>query len=139
MDLSQKIEIKQNNVAANFHKLEKYAYSMTAGNQITINTPIKDIGIWYQRLPTWHNYLDLEVEIDIPREAIGVLEFLVQWRTLPVNLEQWAQLANNYYEQAKESMKVYAQNIWYTNSMKGMITPDQFNNEQSISTRNNNF
>jgi hypothetical protein len=36
-------------------------------------------------------------------------------------------------------MKVYAQNIWYTNSMKGMITPDQFNNEQSISTRNNNF
>jgi hypothetical protein len=84
---------------------------MTGSKQITSGQGTTEIEIWYQRLPIWHDFTNLSQQIDLPREAIGSLEFLILRRIMPIHLEQGATLANNYFEQAKASMDIYAANI----------------------------
>jgi len=128
-DINRKLT--QNNINSNFNKDEdKWWFFVSGGNQITTWTPIKTLKVWYQRMPEWHDYTNLNVEVDIPIQAIWILEFYILWRIMPVHLEQGAQLANNYFWQAQTMMKEYADNIGYTNSMKWMYVSDQFNNEQ---------
>lgn len=138
-DKANKTELKQANINAKLDTNWKGLFHMSGSQEITLGQSTTDIEIWYQRLPIWHDFTDLSQTIDLPREAIGSLEFLILRRIMPIHLEQGATLANNYFEQAKSSMDIYAANIWYTNSMRGMISPDQFNNEQSMQTRGKSF
>jgi len=138
-DKSNKIELRQNNISPTMKWDGRWLFSMTGSKQITSGQGTTEIEIWYQRLPIWHDFTNLSQQIDLPREAIGSLEFLILRRIMPIHLEQGATLANNYFEQAKASMDIYAANIWYTNSMKGMVSSDQFNNEQSMQTRWKSF
>jgi len=128
-------KLVQNNVNSNYNSPDiTNGFFISSDTDITTEAAITELKVWYQRLPIWHDYTNLNVDIDIPQHAIGILEFLVLWRIMPIHLEQGAQLANNYFSQAQTSMKEYAQNIGYTNSMRNIITGDQFNYEQSAGT-----
>lgn len=123
--------LKPNNVnVALLNRGREDWYAISASNQITTKDNYTELKIWYQRLPNWADYTDLQQTIDLPETAIWVLEFFVLWRIFPIHLEQWAALANNYYQQALESLEIYAKNIGMLSENDAFITADQFNNEQ---------
>ena len=69
------------------------------------------LDVVYARFPIWHDYQDLEQELDLPDQLVWALEFYVFWRLMPVFYEQGSSLANNYLSQAEKTIEEYALNI----------------------------
>ena len=69
------------------------------------------LDVVYSRFPKWHDYLDLEQDLDLPDQLVWALEFYVFWRLMPVFYEQGSSLANNYLSQAEKTIEEYALNI----------------------------
>lgn len=87
-------------------------FYVSAPNKIKTQKKYKQIEITYARFPKWHDYENINEDVDIPDQLIWALEFYVFWRLMPVFYEQGASLANNYLSQAKEHLENYAANIW---------------------------
>jgi hypothetical protein len=69
------------------------------------------VTIVYSRMPKWHSIDNKSEQFDCPPECfIGVL-LLTNWLMFPIHLEQWASLANNYYNQATTFLDQYAKNL----------------------------
>jgi hypothetical protein len=94
-------------------------YIITGSTSLEVSRKLKNIKIAYARLPIWHDFSDLSKELDIPEDMAGILEFFVMRRLMPVHLEQWASLANNYFNQATASLEMYAKNIWLLSQQTG--------------------
>ena len=86
-------------------------YVMTWSKNIKTLSEFNTLEVVYARFPKRHDHADLSQEIDLPPQLLWALEFLVFWRLLPVFYEQWSSLANNYLNQAKETIQNYASNI----------------------------
>ena len=87
-------------------------FYVSAPNKIKTKKKYKQIEITYARFPKWHDFENIDDDVDIPDQLVGALEFYVFWRLMPVFYEQGASLANNYLSQAKEHLENYAANIW---------------------------
>ena len=87
-------------------------FYVSAPNKIKTKKKYKQIEITYARFPKWHDFENIDDDVDIPDQLVGALEFYVFWRLMPVFYEQGASLANNYLSQAKEHLEYYAANIW---------------------------
>lgn len=113
----------------------------SVAGEITIHTKQKytSLTVYYQRLPLWADYTDLSQPIDIPYSAIGILEYLVMRSLFPINYEQGASLANNYYQQALESLEIYAKNIGLLSINETFSTPYKSMNEQTGWSRGQNW
>lgn len=97
-------------------------YRITWSNNFLTSQKLKSIKMVYGRLPIWHDYTNLTQDLDLPDDMLGILEFFIFWRLMPIHLEQGASLANNYFNQATESLKMYAQNIWLLSPQIGFTT-----------------
>ena len=84
-------------------------------NEITTKQSYQKLEVIYARFAKWHDFNNLNDELDLPMGLVGVLEFLVYW---PVFYEQGASLSNNYLAQAKEEFEKYAANIWFLTRQK---------------------
>lgn len=96
-------------------------YYLAWSNKIVTRKKYKKITIYYSRFNKRHDHDNLWEKIDIPKQLLGVLEFLVFWRVMPVFYEQGASLANNYLNQAKEELQAYASNIWFISQQKWFL------------------
>lgn len=93
-------------------------FYVSGPNKIKTQKKYKQIEITYARFPKWHDYENINEDVDIPDQLIWALEFYVFWRLMPVFYEQGASLANNYLSQAKEHLENYAANIWLLTHQK---------------------
>lgn len=96
-------------------------YYLSWENEIKTKGSYTKLDIIYCRFPKWHNYDNLNEDIDLPNGLMGALEFLIYWRIMPVFYEQWASLANNYLAQFKEHLDNYAANVGFLTNQKGFI------------------
>ena len=94
-------------------------YMMSGSNKIKTKTGYSSIDVIYSRFPTWHDYSDLNIDIDLPDQLVWALEFYVFWRIMPVFFEQGTSLANNYLSQAEKSIEEYALNIGLSSGQRG--------------------
>lgn len=99
----------------------EWDYFLSGENELTTKNKYKKIDIIYCRFPKWHDYGNLNEEIDLPNGLMGALEFLVYWRIMPVFYEQGASLANNYLAQFKEHLDNYASNVGFLTNQRGFI------------------
>lgn len=76
--------------------------------------------IRYKRWPKYPQIDEVNEDIDLPEDLIWVLLNLCMWRVIPLFLENWFDLANNYYLQSNEDLDNYAQ------VMGGAVWTDRF-------------
>ena len=93
-------------------------YYVSGPKEITLKNKAAQVEIIYARFPKWHDFDNLNEEVDIPDQLVWALEFYVFWRLMPVFYEQGSSLANNYLSQAKEHLENYAANIWLLTNQK---------------------
>lgn len=93
-------------------------YYVSGPKEITLKDKAAQVEIIYARFPKWHDFDNLNEEVDVPDQLVWALEFYVFWRLMPVFYEQGASLANNYLSQAKEHLENYAANIWLLTNQK---------------------
>lgn len=88
-----------------------YVSSVTGIRWIKTSKAYTEIKIRYKRWPDYPLVDKPSVDIDLPEDLIWVLLNLCMWRVIPLFLENWFDLANNYYAQANEDLDNYTQNM----------------------------
>lgn len=92
---------------------DKYFHS---GKVITLsNTPSWTVTVRYIKVPEKITSSDLSNQLDLPDPFVGILYFLCMRSLYPYNLENWANLANNFKTSFVDDMfKVYERqhSIW---------------------------
>jgi len=66
----------------------EHIYSRTGESQITTSQKYPQIYVAYTRYPRWHDYNNLDDNIDLPQELDSVLYYLCHWDNKPMLLEQ---------------------------------------------------
>lgn len=99
-----------------FYKLEQ----KVAGCEAILTTKeYSTLEVRYKRLNRKYSVDDLRdptAEVDMPEDLLWVLQNLMFWRCFPKNfLENWRDIANAYYNQAKEELENYAKDMAASN------------------------
>ena len=133
-DVDNDIVLTHKNISINMSE-DDGAYVVAWDNKIRTSWKLTNLEVVYQRMPKrYDDPNNMNVDVDLPIQAIGALDFFTLRLILPIHLENGASLANNYFEQWTKALVNYAKNVWGLHEMDDIVTADQFNDEQSQST-----
>lgn len=95
--------------------------SNSSSKQLVVkDTTISTMSIIYSRMPKKHDVANIGTEeLDLPDELSIAFVLAVNWLIQPIHLEQWATLANNYYNQLNTLLDEYCYSTvtnvsWFT-------------------------
>lgn len=103
-------------IPANYYLLsnDTQSYIIKSEKTIQVTSDITSVRVVYLRGIDILTTDDVSLPVDIPNALLWVVVFYTLWKMMPIYLEQWASLANNFFSQMKEILDEYMFNLWYT-------------------------